>query len=149
MSKLLLPIERGGQYDSFDMPISSLRQLVPALGEIFSFFLYTSHMIGSFTGALRAKFPRLLNSEAMFINFSGFFLLCVQIAFRVRSFSRYKKIKDYLLIKNWLLINMFFILFSVQPLSHNSVLKSRKYSLFLNRASVKTIIAPLKRKRRS
>ena len=44
MSKLLLPIERGDQYDSFDMPIISLRQLVTALGQIFSFLLYTSHM---------------------------------------------------------------------------------------------------------
>ena len=44
MSKLLLPIERGGQYDSFDMPIISLRQLVMALGQIFSFFLYTGNM---------------------------------------------------------------------------------------------------------
>ena len=45
--KFLSLIERGDQYNSFDMLISSLRQLVTALGQIFSFFLYTGHMTSS------------------------------------------------------------------------------------------------------
>ena len=104
--------------------------------------------VGSRTDAIPAQFPGLFNSEAMFFNFSGFFLLCVQIAFRVRLFSGYKQIKEYLLIKNWLLIDMvFLILFYIQPLSHHSALKSRKYSLFLNRDCSKTINSTVKRKR--
>ena len=40
ISIFLSLIERGDQYDSFDVLISSLRQLVRALGQIFSFFSY-------------------------------------------------------------------------------------------------------------
>ena len=43
-SKFPSLIERGDQYNSFDMPINSLQQLLMALGQIFSFFQYTSHM---------------------------------------------------------------------------------------------------------
>ena len=39
--------QRGDQCNSFNISINSLRQLVTALGQIFSFLLYTGHMMSS------------------------------------------------------------------------------------------------------
>ena len=41
ISKFLSSIEKAGQYDSFEMPINSLRQSVTALGQIFRSTLVT------------------------------------------------------------------------------------------------------------
>ena len=44
VSKFLCSIEKGDQCNSFDMPIKSLRQLITALSQMLSFFLYIGHM---------------------------------------------------------------------------------------------------------